>query len=73
MPTIPPLLLGSYATPAIRIDQRVVCALRGEVEIVGLSAGPIPWPIGRVLPRGRVQTSGHPPCSRDEGPWATPP
>jgi hypothetical protein len=41
MPTTPPRLLGSYATPATpayRTGQRVVCALRGEVEVVGLSA-----------------------------------
>jgi hypothetical protein len=44
----PPRLLGTYTTPAFRIGQRVACALRGEVEIVGLSAGLIPWPIGRV-------------------------
>jgi hypothetical protein len=31
----------------------VVCAAHGEVEIVGLSAAPIPWPIGRTPPRGR--------------------
>jgi hypothetical protein len=53
MPDTPPRLLGNYATPAFQIGQRVECALRGEVEVVGLSAGPIPWPIGRVPPRGR--------------------
>jgi hypothetical protein len=53
MPATPPRLLGSYATPPLQIGDRVVCALRGEVEVVGLSSGPIPWPIGRTLPRGR--------------------
>jgi hypothetical protein len=53
MPDVPPHLLGRYATPAFHFGDHVVCALRGEVEIVGLSCGPIPWPVGRVPPRGR--------------------
>ncbi len=42
------LRFGSYATPRFRYGQRVSCAVRGEVIIVGLSAGRIPWPIGYV-------------------------
>ena len=47
MPETPPRLLGTYTTPLYRRGDLVVCALHGEVEVVGLSAGPIPWPIGR--------------------------
>jgi hypothetical protein len=53
MPDAPLRLLGSYATPAYHIGQRVVCALRGEVEVVGLSDAPVRWPIGRKPPRGK--------------------
>jgi hypothetical protein len=41
MPDTPPHLPGSYTTPLFRLGDLVVCALRGEVEIVGLSASPI--------------------------------
>jgi hypothetical protein len=40
MPADPPRLLGSYAAPAVRLGQLVECAVRGEVEVVGVSAGP---------------------------------
>jgi hypothetical protein len=43
-------LIGKYATPRFRCGASVVCQARGEVEIVGLSDAPIPWPIGK---RGR--------------------
>jgi len=43
-------LIGRYTTPRFRYGARVVCQARGEVEIVGLTDGPIPWPIGK---RGR--------------------
>jgi hypothetical protein len=46
-------LLGTYRTPRCRIGQVVRCAIRGEVEIVGLSDAPIPWPIGK---RGRAKS-----------------
>ena len=42
------LHFGPYQTPRFRYGQRVECEVRGEVEIVGLSAGHIPWPLGRV-------------------------
>jgi len=41
-------LLGNYRTPAFRYGQRVEDLRRGEMRIVGLSAGRIPWPIGQT-------------------------
>jgi hypothetical protein len=38
-----------YRTPAFRYGQRVECLRRGLVTIVGLTDGPIPWPIGKTL------------------------
>jgi hypothetical protein len=43
-------LLDKYATPRFRNGSFVMCEMRGEVEIVGLTDAPIPWPIGK---RGR--------------------
>jgi hypothetical protein len=40
-------LLGKYRTPRFKYGQKVICEARGEVTIVKLSAGPIPWPIAR--------------------------
>lgn len=40
-------LHGTYSTPRYRLGQRVECEARGTVQIVGTSAGRIPWPIGR--------------------------
>jgi NUMOD3 motif len=48
-----PHLLGEYSAPLVEIGQHVQCAIRGEVEVVGMSAGPIAWPIGRYPPNGR--------------------
>lgn len=42
------LRFGPFATPRFRYGQRVRCAVRGEVIIVGLSASRIPWPLGRI-------------------------
>ena len=42
------LMFGPYTTPDFAYGDVVVCARRGEVEIVGLSSGPIPWPVGKV-------------------------
>jgi hypothetical protein len=42
-----PSSLGSYTTPAFSYCGRVVCAIRGEVQIVGVREAPIPWPIGK--------------------------
>jgi hypothetical protein len=46
-------LLGTYRTPRFKYGQKVLCEVRGEVTIVGTSAGKIPWPLARA---GR----GHP-------------
>ena len=46
-------LLGRYKIPAFRYGQRVQCEVRGEVLIVGLTAGPIAWPIGK---KGRAKS-----------------
>jgi hypothetical protein len=42
------LLFSPYRTPRFRVGQRVCCAVRGEVVIVGLSEAPIPWPLCKV-------------------------
>ena len=47
MPDTPPRLLGNYRTPVFDYGSTAFCEVRGECEIVGLSSGPIPWPIGR--------------------------
>jgi len=39
-------LIGRYSTPRFRYGARVVCQACGEVETVGLTDAPIPWPIG---------------------------
>jgi hypothetical protein len=41
-------LLGKYKTPRFRIGQRVLCEVRGEVTICGLTDAPIPWPMGKA-------------------------
>jgi hypothetical protein len=43
-------LLGKYRTPKVRLGQRFLCEIRGEVTVCGLTDGPIPWPVGK---RGR--------------------
>lgn len=45
-------LLGKYKTPRFRIGQRVLCEVRGEVVITGMTEAPIPWPLGLRV-RGR--------------------
>ena len=52
MPAARYKLLGKYRTPNFRYGQRVEDERRGEVWIIGLSAGRIPWPIG-LGPGGR--------------------
>jgi hypothetical protein len=37
-------LLGTYRTPRFTYGDAVVWVIRGEVQIVGLSNGRIPWP-----------------------------
>jgi hypothetical protein len=41
------LHFGPYRTPQFQMGAVVSCEIRGHVVIVGLSAGRIPWPIGR--------------------------
>jgi hypothetical protein len=48
-------LLGTYQTPLFAYGQTVRCRVRGAVVIVGLSGGPIPWPVGQPV-RGRAVT-----------------
>src|SRR5437773_9466818 len=44
--SLPPFQFGPYLTPVISRGARVMCEVRGLVKVVGLSDGPIPWPIG---------------------------
>ena len=45
-------LLGKYRTPRFRLGRVVMCEVRGEVVITGMTDARIPWPLG--LPgRGR--------------------
>ena len=46
-------LPGSYRAPRFRYGRTVWCAVRGEVEVVGLHEAPIPWPVGK---RGRARS-----------------
>jgi hypothetical protein len=41
------LLFGPYQTPRFRYGKKVLCEVRGEVVIAGLSEGPILWPLGK--------------------------
>jgi hypothetical protein len=45
-------LPGTYHTPRVRYSRTVICEMRAEVKVCGLTDGPIPWPIGK---RGRNQ------------------
>ena len=47
------LRFGPYATPQFRYGDVVIDEVRGDVTIVGLTDGLIPWPIGK---RGRAKT-----------------
>lgn len=42
------LRYGSYATPRFRYGSTVTDSCRGDVVIMSLSAGRIPWPLGRI-------------------------
>jgi hypothetical protein len=43
------LLLGKYRTPRFRYGRKVLCEVRGEVTITGMTDAPIPWPIGKRI------------------------
>ena len=45
-------LLGKYRTPQFHIGQRVICLVRGEMMVTGMTDAPIPWPVGK-RDRGR--------------------
>jgi len=47
------LHFGPYQPPRFRLGQIVMCEARGQVRIVKVSNGRIPWPIGQ---RGRAQS-----------------
>jgi hypothetical protein len=47
-------LFGKYRTPRFRFGKKVMCEVRGEVTICGLSDAPIPWPL---CTRGRGRRS----------------
>jgi hypothetical protein len=40
-------LLGKYWMPRFRIGRRVLCEVRGEMVITGMTDAPIPWPVGK--------------------------
>jgi hypothetical protein len=44
-------LLGKYRTPRVRVGAFVCCLIRGEVEVVGIRDGPIPWPVCKTARR----------------------
>lgn len=50
-----PTILGTYTTPKFKYGDAVMCEVRGEVFITGLTEGPIPWPVGKK-PGGRQRT-----------------
>jgi hypothetical protein len=41
------LHFGPYRTPIFKYGDVVICDVRGQVEIVGLSGGRIPWLLGK--------------------------
>src|SRR5262249_30101140 len=44
-------LLGKYCMPRVRVGAFVRCLIRGEVEVVGIRDGPIPWPVCKTARR----------------------
>ena len=49
LPSRHELQFGPYKPPRHRLGQPAQCAVRGEVTIVGTTAGRIPWPVGKTL------------------------
>src|SRR5262249_52021107 len=45
------LLFGPYTAPPFAYGQVLPCAVRGPAIVCGLSAGRIPWPVGKRSPR----------------------
>jgi len=54
------LFFGPYRTPRFKLGTKVDCAVRGELVIVGLSDGRIPWRLGmqgaRAAAKGEAVT-----------------
>jgi hypothetical protein len=46
-PPLHRLLFGPCRTPVFKYGDVVICDVRGQVEIVGLTGGRIPWPVGK--------------------------
>src|SRR6187401_1056263 len=40
------LQFGPYKQPRYRLGEKVDCERRGELSIIGTSAGRFPWPVG---------------------------
>jgi hypothetical protein len=36
-----------YPTPRFRYGRKVLCEVRGEVAITGVTDAPTPWPVGK--------------------------
>jgi hypothetical protein len=54
MKDLAPLRYGLYVTPVVTAGVVVECEVRGLVQIVGLSRGPIRWPIGERDGKGEL-------------------
>jgi hypothetical protein len=46
--------LGKDRAPRVRAGRFVRCLIRGKVEVVGFTHGPIPWPLGKANRRPSV-------------------
>jgi hypothetical protein len=53
----PKLHYGPYKTPRFKIGATINCEVRGDVEIVRISDGRIPWPLGK--PKGQRAVTLH--------------
>jgi hypothetical protein len=60
------LRFGPYQTPVFRYGDTAFCEVRGEVILCGLTAGRIPWPVGKRAVKGRG-----PGPSSSAAPWPT--
>ena len=47
------LHFGPYRAPYVKRGRRIMCALRGELVVQGMTDARIPWPIGRG---GRIRS-----------------
>lgn len=53
-------LLGKYRTPHFRIGRVVLCEVRGEVKITGMTDARIPCPIGKAREGNKLAPSWWP-------------